>query len=836
MTRPPLLFRLLLSTMFLPIMIALGVVWYMILFYEPAGMCTDQSVVLGIRTVWCVWAALAFPFVLGLWILWSGNWRRPVLTAVVVYVSGFFIAVFGTTFEYIKFHTPPEKRMISLSGTQGTDVYCNGVHLGQLPLEIRVDELTAKVPEWNTPPEQRWYEAELNQGLCTWLPWDDFRKERFEASKELFGVNSKQTVGNTPRAMKARQELLAKHDANCRYWWSCRFGESQMAFSPNRNPSYLNRPFDAVPRYDSYAIFSDCFSPSVGFHIQLLVDVLPELTPEEKTDWDRYVLKYWSLLGFHLKSVLGQMAANTRNRDKNDPLAELYETALHSTALMKYNLSDPPTEEECRRLLEEWVKGSMESNAFLFIHNSHGGIVVSQPIVLSSLLIPDGIENTMRKPVAEQWKKNKYRIDTGWAPVAYFSWKDKSPDYFADFARFSATTQEARISLLENESPLTVPLFKTLLHRRSLSECLPQQIHLYPGQIDAYSLVDNPLVESTMREYIVRALSDPKHNEHSREKVEQAVMSAIFHRIARENVDKEELDSWVASLPLPVSSRNHAQRFLRLRSQEFMTFADQLQQAAGQQSLVETELTLDEVLKWFAENPEGDLTLFLSEHEADITVSGRLESRRPYYQYYDAGMSGFGDEQYVYASENRNAFGSLPQWFVLALLKSDTPEGNPQVRDLIRRIWTRNTNVVEGVFIHKYGGGDGVSFSRNMGGDFRGGSDHLPDYILDLYLLDKKEQPDAPQQPRSNWSLAPIFAWCDSPKASEILEKWVAESEGKPSRPQLERWLDVWRTRSALKQRKMEVFRDMVAHRINPDDLLMPQAPWVWKDGQYVRE
>jgi len=80
-----------------------------------------------------------------------------------------------------------------------------------------------------------------------------------------------------------------------------------------------------------------------------------------------------------------------------------------------------------------------------------------------------------------------------------------------------------------------------------------------------------------------------------------------------------------------------------------------------------------------------------------------------------------------------------------------------------------------------------------------------------------------------------MLAVCDLPKAGELLEKLFNEA-GTARKPLVERSLETWRTRNALRQRKMEIFRDLVAGRMVPDDLLFPQPPWVWKDGQYVQE
>ena len=817
MTRPPLVFRLMLCTLFLPIMIAFGVLWYALLFHAPEHVRTNQAVMLGLPYNWFMYALLALPFVLWLWMLRSGNWRWPVSMAGAFYFTCFLLSAF----EIVQEHTPPDKRMIELTGSKGADVYCNGVHLGRLPLNIRVDELKAKVPEWTTPPEQRWYDdAEPASMLYTWYPWDDFRKERYEASKELFGANAKRIVSNVPRVTRQRREALHKHDADCRYWWSFRLDKTQMAFYRNENPYYLNTPFDRESRY--YFVHSSVpFSPSAVFHARLLVDVLPDLTPEQKNDWDRHVLKHWPLLAKPLNMALSQ-AAKDRNRDKNDPLVKLHENALHSTARLKYGLSDPPTEDECRRLLADWVAESIKHNLFHFAHDHSSGEFGSTPAVSDYELLPNNVEEPMRKPLIEQWKKNKYRYENGWTPVAYYSLLHKSPDYFADFARYSATTHSARIALLNNEDSRAAALFNTLLHRQSLANILTPQTYRYAGKIESYSLVDNPLSEAEMRNYIVTALSDPRHNDSSRELVNRAVFNAILFRIHRKDGDKDELAAWVASLPMRPSSKNFALRMLRIRRDDALTFADRLQQAAGQRALIETELTLDDVVKWFAENPESDLVRFLGEQEDNITVSEVFGQANQDIYFNALSSSDFSTVTAGSGEMPRYVmWGELPKYFVIALLRSDTPEGNPQVRDLIRRIWS---STVEEAIAGEYGGANPFRPEESF---YDTGLVNLPDYILDLCKEKKYSH-------LGSDILAPTLALCDSPKAGEILEMWTNEASP-GAKPRVERCLKSWRTRSALRQKRMELFQDLVVGRIDPDDLLLQQPPWKWKGGQYIQ-
>jgi hypothetical protein len=802
--------------------------------------------------------------------LWKGNWRRPVLVAAVVYGTFFVVMTFGLVEEY----TPPDKRTIYVYGIAGTDVYCNGVHLGQLTrrsFKIRVDELMAKVPEWDTPPEQRWYDDTAgNQRLVTWIPWDEFRRERFEAGKKLYAElyestsnrNASNTAHSASKALQTRREALLKHDAGCRYWWSARHGDSQMAIFRPEGSYHRNHSFDQQSNYHNIGIDHN-FSPSVGLHAQLLVDVLPELTPEQKTDWDQHVLKHWSLLGEPLKGALDRTAARHR-RDKNEPLTALYETALHSTARLKYGLSDPPTEDECRRLLADWVAESVEyRSGFSFDYDQETQYA---PKVNYNVLLPADINETMRKPLAEQWR-NKWRrtkwSQNGLAPVAYYSWQNQSPAYFADFARWSATTRKARFALLDNESPNTVALFNTLLHRRSLMNLFNSQILLYPEQINTYSQVNNPLVEADMRKLIVDALSDPKHNTNSRSEVERRVVSAIFQRIYRENIDKDEFSAWIASLPIPASSKNLAQRILRLRNDRPLTFADRLQEAAGQSALVETELTLDDVVQWFNENPEGMLHQFFKEQEENILVDAGF-GQQNYREVYSGGLFGGGFVRIADSNRREDQWHGLPHCLALALLRSDTPEGNPQVRELIRQIWKRDWSTVGSAIATEYGTVDidlqqwnrfGYAVSQ---GPIYQGSIYLPEWILDLYLSSERVAPPvqssevphyAPRvdySPRVGEVVIPTYAgwfsypgstlaFCESPKAEEILEKWLNEvSEEAKKYP--ERCLEIWRTRNALRQRKMEVLQDRIAGRMSPDELLLPKPAWVWKDAKYVKK
>ena len=246
-----------------------------------------------------------------------------------------------------------------------------------------------------------------------------------------------------------------------------------------------------------------------------------------------------------------------------------------------------------------------------------------------------------------------------------------------------------------------------------------------------------------------------------------------------------------------------------------------MQQVAGQEVLVETELTLGDIVQWFVNNPEGTINQFLTEHAEAISTNALFDGRnRPHFQ--DSFAVGF-DGEIIFEdwSGNRRGVQTSPQTnLVRAILRSDTPEGDPQVHDLIRLIWERSPDLINEAVLAEYG-----TFTMQRGALVQGGGSHnLPDYLLDLYL----------ETSNVHLEIAQILAMGDSPKAGEILERW-APMVSDTSRQRLERMLEHWQIRNTIRQIKMQVFQDLVAGNMSPDDLLLPQPVWVWRDGRYVQ-
>lgn len=815
--RSPLIFRLMLTSLFLPIFLAVGIgcaIWLIIIKKAHPWFFHDHPEQLFGIPVYVICSILfILPFLLGIWLFRSGNWRRPVLTAGIIYFGLFlFMLRYGN-----ETCAPPEKRMIYPVYGDGYDVYCNGIHLGTTPLHLNVKELREKVAPWDTPPEQRWY-AEGSEPAYTWFPWDDFIESRYRESQKLYSSSqgAALTVGST---QKARAAKYARHDAQCRFWWRFEKNGSQL-LAQRRGVYYLNRPFEKLDRYD---VGINAYSPSVGFHGQLLADALRELSPESKADWDRHVLKHWDLAGCFLTLSLERAQRKVKDRSDDDPEKIKWKTALDSTARMKYDLSDPPTEEECRRVLRQWVDKSRKAKRPFYISNPYES-GTTNPENPSWAALPGTdkglVDAAIRlagpildRPLTEQWQSAPWRLEDGWAPVAYIAGINGNPEYFNNFARYSATTHNTRLELLRNNNDRVVPLFRTLLYRRGTMNMLTQKEYLFSSPIRLYGQVDNPKTEPLFRQFVVEALSYPKLSEKTREELNWYVVNAVFTRTRFKDVDCGELADWAATLPLKPTIRDALVRSILFRGRSPKTFAEQIQATTDYHILIDTDLTIEDMADWLKEHPAASLLDYLEAREDRIQVEYLRENKNTFSVQYAAGWDNSVSTSFS------GVVSDVPssEYVVRALLKTDSPES----RSVVGRIWRTDEAFVARLIALHYGFRvvdlSDANYLQTI---------DLPEYLLDLF-----------DRSVSTWvienSLAPGLSLCESAKAGKLLEKW-AGSDGKEIGPQTHKALEVWRIRDSIRRRHMELFEDLITEKIRPDDLLIPTPPWIWKDGRYV--
>ncbi len=113
--KPPFIFRLFLGTLFLPIVLAFGVLWHFLLYDGPDEVWETQSLTLGLPDQWIMCGLLGSPFVLWLWIFCAGRWRKPLILGGLMIAACFLFSALEIVVPY----TPPEKRLIHIRpGTQ----------------------------------------------------------------------------------------------------------------------------------------------------------------------------------------------------------------------------------------------------------------------------------------------------------------------------------------------------------------------------------------------------------------------------------------------------------------------------------------------------------------------------------------------------------------------------------------------------------------------------------------------------------------------------------------------------------------------------------------------
>jgi hypothetical protein len=848
-----------LLSVFLPIFILAGTFFVNMIMDEPDLFWQNVTLLNGIPSVWFILFLITFTLSIGIWIFWSGRCLLPFFVTGTVYWGFWLLLCLGMGLDLsfgLKAYTPPEKRMIywnnSTNIPAGTDVYCNGIYLGQIPLKIRVNELVDKVPEWTSPPEQYFYAENIVQ-IYTWFHWDDFRKERFLETKELLGLETKsETLSHT-----VRKKLSAKYDSGCRYWWRLENNKSQILVQKNFSSSYyLHNSFEKVHEYyiNLNINTNNVFSPSAVIHAWLLAHVLAELTESEKNDWDKHVLKHWSLLSTLLPDDLLIESQKYDSKNPNDPCVKKFETALDSVARLKYGLSNPPTEEECRQLLANWVNQSIDNQqpfATSHIYSPLANIGFNDRSCITNgetPLIDAAIKlmgETVRKPLAEQWRTNYYRSDNGWAPLMYISEKDCGKEYFGDMVRYLATTYNGPVELLKNQNEQVIPLFRTLLYRKNILDLVKQDTNRYQqsifGSIIFYGSIDNSLLDTTFHEYLIQVLSDPKlqRTNTDAEKLNTTIYRMLSERILRmnkEETDKEELKVRITSLPLKQTVKDSLLHIIHWENNKKennietnSSLTNILQRAVGNEAIIRTRKTIEDVNHWFAENPNGTLQQFFQTFENDFELELLKENnvqKKSEHNVLNLRPMFSGQEDFI------GTKFYLPQYLVIALLEMNTPEIQKTIKQLCNNEVDRE--IVLTAISLKF-------LSENIRlGDIRMspfeymrfytieylyfGIIDYPDYILDIFeTLTEVERTEFISK----------LLLCPSPRAGQILEKWL-QTEDKILNQKIDHVLKIRQKRKMIREETKKLFYELVEEKIIPDDLLVPQTPWVWQDGKYV--
>jgi hypothetical protein len=80
-----------------------------------------------------------------------------------------------------------------------------------------------------------------------------------------------------------------------------------------------------------------------------------------------------------------------------------------------------------------------------------------------------------------------------------------------------------------------------------------------------------------------------------------------------------------------------------------------------------------------------------------------------------------------------------------------------------------------------------------------------------------------------------LLASFHTPEAEKVLERWAKEGNSEVKRA-IDEQRDRQRKEDAERVQRLKQWSDLLAGKIQPEDLVPPQKPWCWDGKQYVQE
>lgn len=412
----------------------------------------------------------------------------------------------------------------------GTEVYCNGVLLGTVPMQISVGELLEKLPRWK-PPEQARSLMEIQPPLYTWIPWDGFLPER---QKERRYVDP----NRDPREL----------DGSCEFWWCFRYKGAislgQATGLDVRNQGNTRLSFVTMPRYFSF------IHPSKYPLFEILLTELEKSDYQPSNAWLDYVAGHGSSLD-ELFLRAGQ------------PYRQHLEPVLDALARRRYGLSDTPTPEQCERavatILEEnrdenyfstWEHGKAwrshtAKNCFgdsYFCRNEIADRAIRQ-------LGPNCKESLVRKRKTSEFGQSHAAVRDREALTCLWG-RYPFSDCFEESVRYYARHGEGFEELMAFDDPRLAPLLQTMLRDRS-RELLDRSENIRL-KCAALIFIDNPILEPLVRDTIS---GNVKVFRYQQEELYHLLYDFIQARVRRPEYAKDtkarnDLVDWVKSFSL----------------------------------------------------------------------------------------------------------------------------------------------------------------------------------------------------------------------------------------------------------------------------------------------
>lgn len=771
--------------------------WILLFYVFPCHL--DKSMKSGPDMVGIL-CYFIIPGIMVLMVILKGTWRL----AFVVGLGSFFLQpMIHAVIPGKKTHRSDDDHVLKFDILKAgyperTEVFCNGVKMGEIPCEFTVRQLKEKVPRWTTPPRQeRYHDGKMP--LYTWIPWDGFVRARFKERREV-----------------SLREGTGRFDNKSEFWWSFRY-EGTTAFGGLRDEVYRE------DRFRSYRSVNHCIQiiyPDAYTEYDLLMKILEEDSPPEgpfapAPEWIDLVAE---------KGRLMDDLFEERGRfEVKRPL----EPILRTIARKRYGLSEVPTSSECGYALSQMihedercpvvsVEGIYTQNVNWKHTDIFGDIYSWSDKYMIRTLREMG--NACREPLLRLCRNRQmmdyFKGDRKSKLLLCFLKEHPFPEFFDEMVQFYAMQNRGLTTLMAFDDPRLPALLKTILRKKAPFS------QIESGVRSAFLVkLENPLLEKTIRDFIAEEITWVDE-----EKVEPILTAYAESRNNMEWINRQELARWIRSLDIDARHKTQALGCLSLSENnpdlllfilEGKSFQKDRRNAMGRFSLKEVERHLQEY-------PDGGLD------DAIRTVLDENASETDAQRARDAFL--------VHSMRELGETFVRGQW-------SD-PTRREQILELIRIRYSTTYYYDKQKKYREQAGdarweeffylpGNMISIGRNESyfyvsrfpGTMTQGRSR--DYLIPLF--------DELENPEDCVYLPDIIFGSAAPEARRLLEKW-GRSSNVQLRTNAERVLGWMEYREKLHKEGRRIYEDLVAGRIVPDEIIPSPMAWTWDGKVYVTE
>lgn len=739
----------------------------------------------------------------------------PAAGAVFIFLKGYWrfgiVAMLSVFFLYGFFGDKPGERNddhvkinLSVYALPGTEVYCNGVKIGETPLEIRVGELKARVPRWTSPPEQRWY-VDGEYPIYTWIPWDHFLRDRYEK-----------------RNILGDADAIKRFDAGSEFWWSFRY-KGSTAIGCKTGSDIGQRDFG-----DGYFHSNNAFSlvfPSKFLLHDLLLAELRENSRDSKVwnpsdAWIDFVAKKGKLLdGF-----FEQLAVGTRETMPYDPV-------LDTVARRRHGLSESPTPDECERLIQDVLDGERDRSSNRFTHDAvYGHSLSTEHMSLfgESYRCTDPLlDRALRQmagaccePLLRRCRAGELESDDDDSvsnALLYMLKLHPFPEFFEEMVRFYAMESRGFTTLTAFDDPRVAPLLETFLQREPLFRDLPRG-----AKCQALLMVENPLLEPVVRDYFARELPEIRNEYETKALLDAFVQT----RWGRDKSRREELARWVEQLRIKGTCKVDALAMLKAPD-DFDPDRIQLLYAPVGNEEPASFAWKELVRRVKKAPPEESIKVIFTElfDDSDPDKIGMAINAL-------AGGSRFMDDdadtEAVFRKiwedgyESSLLLGMINQSFVWETEPTSTITTYGGTTNLQRNFR------IPGSYVSLQQSNTHINDFPHGGQTLR---TRLPVYFVSLFAGLTKAN--------DRINAARLLVYVDDPSAAALLESWEQDARDerhKRLRKVLETAREIQGYRMAIKKNLHELFGKLCDDEITPDDILPARSGFVWDGERYVEE